>query len=162
MLACLGHCNPTCGDCIISQHLDMLYVMHIPVVKLYACTSRTVMFMYVHIQLLSTHSISLFSTADEAEQNFSEDDGWEFVTLADQVTLPVYVRVSSSVLSTSYDSNLSDQNLYSAYNVQLVMTFFHGLVNAAKVWHQDGRSGREVHRHADVGGLRQRPKGGVC
>ena len=23
--------------------------------------------------------------AEEAEQNFSEDDGWEFVTLADQV-----------------------------------------------------------------------------
>ena len=28
-----------------------------------------------------------FQTADEAEQNFSEDDGWEFVTLADQVTI---------------------------------------------------------------------------
>ncbi len=27
------------------------------------------------------------SLADEAEQNFSEDDGWEFVTLADQVTV---------------------------------------------------------------------------
>ena len=25
--------------------------------------------------------------AEEAEQNFSEDDGWEFVTLADQVTV---------------------------------------------------------------------------
>jgi len=23
--------------------------------------------------------------AEEAEQNFNEDDGWEFVTLADQV-----------------------------------------------------------------------------
>lgn len=28
-----------------------------------------------------------FHAADEAEQNFSEDDGWEFVTLADQVTV---------------------------------------------------------------------------
>ena len=26
-------------------------------------------------------------TADEAEHNFSEDDGWEFVTLADQVII---------------------------------------------------------------------------
>ena len=26
------------------------------------------------------------SIAEESEQNFSEEDGWEFVTLADQVT----------------------------------------------------------------------------
>ena len=36
----------------------------------------------------SLHVILLhFHAADEAEQNFSEDDGWEFVTLADQVTV---------------------------------------------------------------------------
>ena len=32
--------------------------------------------------------------AVEAEQNFSEDDGWEFITLADQVSYPVYTRIT--------------------------------------------------------------------
>jgi hypothetical protein len=30
--------------------------------------------------------IALSVVAEEAEQNFNEDDGWEFVTLADQVS----------------------------------------------------------------------------
>ncbi len=31
-------------------------------------------------------AIPVPSIAEESEQNFSEEDGWEFVTLADQVT----------------------------------------------------------------------------
>ena len=37
-----------------------------------------------HGVVMSSTSLSS-PPAEEAEQNFSEDDGWEFVTLADQV-----------------------------------------------------------------------------
>ena len=34
--------------------------------------------------------LNISLAAEEAEQNFNEDEGWEFVTLADQVKISLY------------------------------------------------------------------------
>lgn len=48
----------------------------------------------MHVIIINPNALLL--TAADAEQNYSEDDGWEFITLADQV----YIYGSSVYLLT--------------------------------------------------------------
>lgn len=71
---CTCACTLTCTCACMCTHTASLCTMYI---LLYVCTLRPLICCFFFFCFI----------ADEAEQNFSEDDGWEFVTLADQVTV---------------------------------------------------------------------------
>lgn len=58
-----------------------------PEIAIVDCKSMTIymLYWYIAFSLFTPPLSSISFLAVDAEQNYSEDDGWEFITLADQV-----------------------------------------------------------------------------